>query len=51
MKKKMANMRKFRYMDDIGHLCKHYERSVRNDNYGNKDIDKSKAYIDDQFID
>lgn len=42
----MANMQKFSDMKDIGHLCKHYERSVDNDNYGNEDIDKSKLHLD-----
>ena len=33
-------------MKDIGHLCAHYERSVKNDNYSNPDIDKSKLELD-----
>lgn len=42
----MANMRKFSDLKDIGHLCAHYERSVKNDNYGNPDIDKRKLQLD-----
>lgn len=42
----MANMKKFSDMKDIGHLCAHYERSVKNENYGNPDIDKSKLHLD-----
>lgn len=44
--KHIANLRKFSNMTDIGHLCKHYERSVSNDNYSNKDIDKSRLKED-----
>lgn len=42
----MANVKKFSDMKDIGHLCAHYERSVANDNYGNKDIDKNRLEED-----
>lgn len=38
----MANFMKFSDMDDIRRVCKHYERSVKNDHYGNTDIDLSK---------
>lgn len=42
----MANVRKFSAMKDIGHLCKHYERSVEKGHYGNPDIDETKTYLD-----
>ncbi len=38
----MANLRKFQYMEDIGHLCAHYERSVAKGHYSNEDIDQDK---------
>lgn len=44
----MANCMKFRDMDDIRRVCKHYERSVKNDHYGNPDIDLSKLDADRQ---
>ena len=42
----MANMRKFSDMKDIGHLCAHYERSVKVGHYGNPDIDETKIADD-----
>lgn len=33
-------------MEDIGHLCAHYERSVPSNHYGNKDIDIEKIKED-----
>ena len=42
----MANMRKFSDMKDIGHLCAHYERSVKSGHYGNPDIDETKIAED-----
>lgn len=42
----MANVRKFNKMSDIGHLLKHYSRSVAHDNYSNKDIDRTKIHLD-----
>lgn len=42
----MANMRKFSNLKDIGHLCAHYERSVRIGHYGNPDIDMKKIPMD-----
>lgn len=44
--KSMANMRKFSDMKDIGHLCAHYERSVKSGHYGNPDIDETKIADD-----
>lgn len=43
---KMANMRKFSDMKDIGHLCAHYERSVPAGHYTNPDIDETKIKDD-----
>ena len=42
----MANVKKFSAMQAIGHLCKHYERSVEPGHYGNPDIDQDKLYLD-----
>lgn len=42
----MANIKKFSRMQDIGHMCKHYERSVEKGHYGNPDIDQDKLYLD-----
>lgn len=42
----MANMKKFSDMRDIGHLCAHYERSVANGHYGNKDINEERLEED-----
>lgn len=42
----MANLKKFSDMKDIGHLCKHYERSVSSGNYSNSEIDFSKIHLD-----
>lgn len=39
-------MRKFSDMKDIGHLCAHYERSVKSGHYGNPDIDQNKLQLD-----
>ena len=44
----MANCKKFSDMNDIARICKHYERSVKNDRYGNADIDVSKLDADRQ---
>ena len=38
----MANMRKFSDMRAIGHLCKHYERTVEKGHYSNEDIDEDR---------
>lgn len=42
----MANMRKFNDMRKIGHLCAHYERSVKPGHYGNKEIDQERLSED-----
>lgn len=42
----MANVRKFSDMRDIGHLCAHYERSVKSGHYSNPDIDKERLEED-----
>lgn len=42
----MANMKKYSDMRDIGHLCAHYERSVKVGHYGNSDIDQARL-VDD----
>lgn len=42
----MANVKKFSDMRDIGHLCAHYERSVANGHYGNKDINEERLEED-----
>jgi len=42
----MANMQKYSRMQDIGHLCKHYERSVASGHYSNEEIDESKIKDD-----
>lgn len=38
----MANIRKFSSMRDIGHMCKHYERSVEAGHYSNEEIDEGR---------
>lgn len=42
----MANMQKYSDLRAIGHLCKHYERSVAPGHYGNKDIDQARLRED-----
>lgn len=42
----IANLQKYSEMQSIGHLCEHYERSVKSGNYGNPDIDKTKLHLD-----
>lgn len=42
----MANLKKYSDMKDIGHLCKHYERSVAPGHYSNQDIDCNKLDLD-----
>lgn len=42
----MANMKKYSDMRDIGHLCAHYERSVKAGHYGNPDIDQARLRED-----
>ena len=38
----MANMIKVNSMQDVGHLCKHYERSVESGHYSNENIDQNR---------
>ena len=38
----MANIRKYSDMRTIGHMCKHYERSVEPGHYSNSEIDESR---------
>ena len=33
-------------MNDCGHVCAHYERSVKKGHYSNKDIDENKIHLD-----
>lgn len=42
----MANVQKYSDMKDIGHLCKHYERSVEQGHYGNENIDQTRLNED-----
>ncbi len=42
----MANMLKKSSMQDIGHLCAHYERSVEKGHYSNTDIDEDRISED-----
>lgn len=43
---KMANMKKYSDMRDIGHLCAHYERSVPEGHYSNPNICEEKIKDD-----
>ena len=40
------NLKKYRDMRDIGHLCKHYSRTVKSNNYSNKEIQLDKIKDD-----
>ena len=42
----MAHLQKYSAMQEIGHLCAHYERTVPSGHYSNKDIHEEKI-IDD----
>lgn len=42
----MANMIKINSMQDVGHLCKHYERSVEPGHYSNQNIDQDRLHED-----
>ena len=42
----MANMIKKSTMQDIGHLCAHYERSVAPGHYSNENIDQTRIHED-----
>ena len=42
----MANMIKINSMQDVGHLCKHYERSVEPGHYSNENIDQTRLNED-----
>ena len=43
---KLANLQKYSAMEDIGHLCAHYERSVPNGHYSNNDIQEDRIMDD-----
>ncbi len=42
----MANMIKKSTMQDVGHLCAHYERSVAPGHYSNENIDQTRLHED-----